>query len=87
MELSRPYTEFLDEQLLAKPGLAIEYLNNAIQSDDHRDFIIALSDVARAYGMSKLASETSLGADQPYIKRYPGMAIRNLPVLLRFWMQ
>ena len=56
------YEEFLDDSLAGNPSLATEYLNEAInmvQKGDSIDiFLLALRDVARANGITKIANKT-----------------------------
>ena len=56
------YEDFLDDALVGNPSLATEYLNEAIkmvQEGDSIDiFLLALRDVARANGITKIANKT-----------------------------
>ncbi len=59
MRRHRPFEEYLDEAL-KDPVHAAEYLNAALEEDDPEFLLLALGDVARAYGMSKLAKKASI---------------------------
>jgi probable addiction module antidote protein len=63
---SRHFDEFLDEELRKDPLLAVEYLNTAMQDEDQRMFLIALSNVVRAYGTGQIAEQTKLDRTNLY---------------------
>lgn len=59
--------EYLDnEEVIA------EYLNAALEDDNPNVFLVAVSDVAKARGMSQLAKETGLGRESLYKALAPG---------------
>lgn len=63
--------EYLDnEELIA------EYLNVALNDPDPDMFSIAVANVAKAYGMRKVADETGLGRESLYKALAPGSKIR-----------
>lgn len=59
--------DYLDDEL----GIA-EYLNAALEDEKPDVFLRALSDVARARGMTSLARETGLGRESLYKALAPG---------------
>jgi probable addiction module antidote protein len=63
---SLPYDDFLDKRLKDDPLLAVEYLNTAMEDEDSRMFLIALSNVARAYGIGRVAEDTKLDRTNLY---------------------
>jgi probable addiction module antidote protein len=63
---SVPYEDVLDQQL-KDPKLAIEYLDACLaDTENPGTFLIALKDVARAWGISELAAETGLNRENLY---------------------
>lgn len=55
------YKKMLIERLRKNPKEAVGYLNAALEENDPKVFLIALKDVAEAYGgMSKISQHTSL---------------------------
>src|SRR5947209_1076309 len=64
MKASRPFTEYLDKKL-QEPGEAEAYLNAALDEGDDV-FLLALNDVARAYGIAKVAEQTELARTNLY---------------------
>lgn len=64
---SRPYEPWLREQLAADPEEARLYLEEALRDEDPRVFLVALKDVAAAYGgPTKLAKATGLNRENLY---------------------
>ncbi len=64
---SRPYEPWLRERLAADPEEARMYLEEALSDDDPRVFLMALRDVAVAYGgPTKLAKTTGLNRENLY---------------------
>ncbi len=63
--LSRNYEDFLSE-LLQDPREAKDYLNEALEDEDHRVFLLALMDVAKSIGVSKIAKKTELNREHIY---------------------
>ena len=64
---SRPYVPWLREQLAADPEEARLYLEEALRDEDPRVFLVALKDVAAAYGgPTKLAKATGLNRENLY---------------------
>jgi len=64
---SRPYEPWLQERLAADPEEARLYLEAALEDDDPRVFLMALKDVAEAYGgLAKLAKTTGLNRENLY---------------------
>jgi probable addiction module antidote protein len=51
---------------LKDPPYAREYLNTALEDEDRRVFLLALRDVAEAYGMSRLAAHTRISREHFY---------------------
>jgi probable addiction module antidote protein len=62
---SIPFEEYIDDKL-QDPSFAVEYLNTALDDEDPNVFIIALGDVARAYGMTEIAGRSRLGRESLY---------------------
>jgi len=52
--------------------LITEYLNAALEDPDPSMFIVALGNVARARGMTKLANDSGLGRESLYKALAPG---------------
>jgi probable addiction module antidote protein len=64
---SRPYEPWLKQQLAADSQEATRYLEAAMEDEDPRIFLLALKDVADAYGgMGKLAQATGLNRENLY---------------------
>lgn len=57
--LSASYEDYLIESL-KDPKEAKEYLNAALEDGDYRVFLLALLDVAKAYGITEVASKAQL---------------------------
>jgi probable addiction module antidote protein len=57
------YQDFLNDSLTGNPSLATQYLNEAInlvqQGESINIFLLALRDIARANGISKMAAKTN----------------------------
>lgn len=57
----------LDERLRKSPKYALDYLNTCLEDPDPGLFLLALRDVARAYGgMTKLAQKAGLNREALY---------------------
>ena len=68
--------EYLDsEEVIA------EYLNAALEDENPNVFLVAISDVAKARGMSQLAKDTGLGRESLYKALAPGAKPRYDTVL------
>lgn len=68
--------EYLDsEEVIA------EYLSAALEEDDPTLFLAALSDVAKARGMTKMAKDAGLGRESLYKALAPGAKPRYDTVL------
>ncbi len=82
--LSRDYEDFLIESL-KEPQEARAYLNAALEDEDYRVFLLALKDVAKAYGISRIASETKLNRESLYktLSENGNPQISSLVALLR----
>jgi len=61
---TKKYEESLMDAL-KNPKEATAYLNAHLE-DDEETFLLALRDVARAYGFGEIASQTSLGRESLY---------------------
>lgn len=59
------FDEYLVE-LLKDPKEARAYLNAALEDEDYRVFLLALRDVAEAFGISNLAAESELNRENIY---------------------
>ena len=62
---SRPYRPEL-LKALQDPAEAAEYLNAALEEDSNELFLLALRNVAEAYGMKKLAEDAQLNRESMY---------------------
>jgi probable addiction module antidote protein len=82
--ISRDYEDFLSEQL-QDPQEARSYLNAALEEEDHRVFLLALRDVAKAHGISRIASETKLNRESLYkmLSESGNPQVSSLVALLR----
>jgi probable addiction module antidote protein len=58
-----------------------EYLNAALEDENPNVFLVAVSDVAKARGMAKLAKDTGLGRESLYKALAPGAKPRYDTVL------
>ncbi len=66
MAKSKPYRDELLESL-RDPQEAMEYLNAALEEDDHEVFLLALRNVAEAHGgMAQLAERAKLNRESLY---------------------
>ena len=63
--LTVSYEDFLVESL-KDPKEAEEYLNAALEDEDHRVFLLALRDIADAHGIGNLASAAELNRENIY---------------------
>ncbi len=64
---SEPYEVGLDERLKKSPKYALDYLNICLDDPDPGLFLLALRDVARAYGgMTKLSQKAGLNRESLY---------------------
>jgi probable addiction module antidote protein len=68
--------EYLDNE-----DVIAEYLNAALEDENTDVFLIAVSDIARARGMAKLARDTGLGRESLYKALAPGAKPRYDTVL------
>jgi probable addiction module antidote protein len=59
-------TPFDASRYLTSDATIAEYLNEALRTQDPKFLLVALGDVARAKGMSKIARETGLGRENLY---------------------
>ncbi|MBI4829577.1 MAG: putative addiction module antidote protein [Nitrospinae bacterium] len=63
----RSYRDDLIAELKRNPKEAVAYLNATLEDDDPRVFLLALRDVADAWGgLKKLAGETNLNRESMY---------------------
>ena len=62
---SRPYKPELFKAL-QDPAEAAEYLNAALEEDGNELFLLALRNVAEAYGMKRLAKDAQLNRETVY---------------------
>ena len=68
--------EYLDnEEVIA------EYLNAALEDENPDVFLVAISDVAKGWGMAQLAKDTGLGRESLYKALAPGAKPRYDTVL------
>lgn len=73
---SVPHDEVMVTHLKENPEEAVEYLNASLTEEDPRMFLMALRDVAKAFGgMKRVAARTGLNRESLYKalsgKRYP----------------
>lgn len=82
--ISRDFEDFLSE-LLQDPQEARDYLNAALEDEDYRVFLLALKDVAKAFGISRISSETNLNRENLYrmLSENGNPQISSLIALLR----
>lgn len=67
MPASEPYEVGLDERLKKSPKYALDYLNICLDDPDPGLFLLALRDVARAYGgMAALSQKAGLNREALY---------------------
>jgi probable addiction module antidote protein len=82
---SQLYEPWLQERLAADPEEAWLYLEAALEDDDPRVFLVALKDIADAYGgLTKLAKTTGLNRENLYrmLSRGGNPEIRSLSRVL-----
>lgn len=61
------HQEHLKKRFQKNPREAIEYLNAALEDEDRRVFLLALGDVAKAFGgMTKLSRKTKIAREHLY---------------------
>lgn len=61
------HQEHLKKQFQKNPQEAIAYLNVALEDDDRGVFLLALGDVAKAFGgMTKLSQKTKIAREHLY---------------------
>jgi probable addiction module antidote protein len=68
MKNTRPYEDYLQE-ILKDPKEAVAYLNVHLEDtapDSEKLFLMALRDVAKAYGVAEIAEKTELGRESLY---------------------
>lgn len=63
--LSRPYRDQLLQDL-QNPQEAVAYLNAALEEESMEVFLVALRNVAEAYGMKQLAADAQLNRESLY---------------------
>lgn len=68
--------DYLDNEIVIA-----EYLNAALEDENPDVFLIAISDVAKARGMSKLAKDAGLGRESLYKALAPGAKPRYDTIL------
>jgi probable addiction module antidote protein len=78
------YDDYLTESLKS-PRRAGAYLNAALEEDDPRVFLAALRDVARARGISEVASKSRLNRESLYkmLSKRGNPSLHSLGALLR----
>lgn len=65
----KPIAESYEDHLvesLKDPAYAQEYLNAALEDEDYRVFLLALKDVATAFGIKNVADEAGLNRENIY---------------------
>ncbi|MBA2334497.1 MAG: putative addiction module antidote protein [Blastocatellia bacterium] len=65
----KPIAENYEDHLiqsLKDPAYAKDYLNAALEDDDYHVFLLALRDVANAFGITNLASNAELNRENIY---------------------
>ena len=69
MKKLKPFdaADYLDNEIVIA-----EYLNAALEDENPDVFLVAISDVAKARGMSKLAKDAGLGRESLYKALSPG---------------
>ncbi len=84
MPITGDYQQYLCERL-KDPAEAGAYLNAALKDDDYRVFLLALRDVADAFGITKVASMAELNRENIYRMLSPkgNPRISSLVSLLR----
>lgn len=78
MKKLKPFdaADYLDNEIVIA-----EYLNAALEDENPDVFLVAISDVAKARGMSKLAKDAGLGRESLYKALTPGAKPRYDTVL------
>ena len=78
MKKLKPFdaADYLDNEIVIA-----EYLNAALEDENPDVFLVAISDVAKARGMSKLARDAGLGRESLYKALSPGAKPRYDTVL------
>ncbi len=78
MKKLKPFdaADYLDNEIVIA-----EYLNAALEDENPDVFLIAISDVAKARGMSKLAKDAGLGRESLYKALAPGAKPRYDTIL------
>lgn len=78
MKKLKPFdaADYLDNEIVIA-----EYLNAALEDKNPDVFLIAISDVAKARGMSKLAKDAGLGRESLYKALAPGAKPRYDTIL------
>ena len=79
----KPRTKSLDiKDFLHSDTEIADYINGAYHDDDPRMFLIALGNVVKSKGVSKVAQETGLGRESLY-KIFSGVRSLNWSTLKR----
>ena len=65
MRKTKPFHDYLIDSL-KDPNEAAQYLNAVLEENDPKLFLVALRDVADAYGMSYIAKKTDLNRPSLY---------------------
>ena len=78
MKKLKPFdaADYLDNEIVIA-----EYLNAALEDENPDVFLVAISDVAKARGMSKLAKDAGLGRESLYKALSPGAKPRYETVI------
>ncbi|MFN0278143.1 MAG: addiction module antidote protein [Pyrinomonadaceae bacterium] len=78
MKKLKPFdaADYLDNEIVIA-----EYLNAALEDENPDVFLVAISDVAKARGMSKLAKDAGLGRESLYKALAPGAKPRYETVI------
>lgn len=84
MRAYRDFEDYLIESL-RDPAEAAEYLNAVLEEDDPELLLAALSDVARAHGLTKVAREVSISRMGLYkaLSRKGNPGFRTLTAILK----
>jgi probable addiction module antidote protein len=75
-------TPFDIAEYLSSSDMVAAYLEECLQDDDPRVFLVALGDVARARGMTDIARLTGLGRQSLY-KAFNGQAEPRFDTVLK----
>jgi probable addiction module antidote protein len=83
MPASVPYDDFLIESLKER-RVAEAYLNAALEENDPRVFLLALRNVAKAHGMSKVSARSKLNRESLYkmLSKRGNPSLQSLGALL-----